>query len=640
METEERYINKDEWLSVALKRQGYPLIPSNVIIDKTVTGLGITHMEVHSLRPSIIIEPNVPVIIGKAEGKANRLAVYELCKPPQIRKFLQRKDLKYKKLITTPEGFEKIKKVAEALGIDIFKEYFCLFDECEKIIQDVDYRSRIAQPINDFFEFEGKAMVSATPLEMRHPKLKEQNFRKLKIIPLYDYRKDMTLIPTRSFDRTVKEQLRRLLQTSPYICIFFNSTNGINSLVNFLLEEHLIAPDEYKIFCSQDSVDKLKDAFFYESFEELKLPLAKVSLFTCRFFSAVDITTLVKPDVLILTNCVSVPHSIIDPFTEAIQAQGRFRNKYEDGNTYNSLTVIANVNESMEVLTDEKVTARIKVFERHYKELSEEHNAESDKTIKQAIAEDLKAIKYNDLLGDDDKLNYFAVDNWYNEERVKRYYLSAEALYQAYMDCQFFNINYQPEEQGIGEEDQLQIRQAGSKKAKWRKIVDNLERLEKRKIADPLYDMQADIEMLRLIEDANYIIDAYLLIGAIPIRNANFNKGEIDTEIKAFRVQQAKDERFAPDILKAIRKEFQPDVEAEKNVTYMQIRERLKRIFQAYGIPFKEYGKKGVEKAYFKLTNDTIRDYFKCIPSGSILNGSYKLTAMKPELVQKIEESI
>lgn len=151
METEERYINKDEWLSVALKRQGYKMIPSNVIIDKTLPGLGITYMEVHAKRPSIIIEPNVPVIIGKAEGEDNCLAVYELCTNPMIRKFLQRKDLKYKKLITTPEGFKKIKEVAQQLGINIFKEYFCLFDECEKIIQDVDYRSRIAQPINDFF---------------------------------------------------------------------------------------------------------------------------------------------------------------------------------------------------------------------------------------------------------------------------------------------------------------------------------------------------------------------------------------------------------------------------------------------------------------------------------------------------------
>lgn len=639
MNVEQLNINKGEWLSSALKRQGYPLIPSNVIIDKTVTGLGITHMEVHSRRNSIIIEPNVPVIIGKAEGKDHCLAVYELCKVPQIRTFLQRKDLEHKKLITTPEGFEKIKKVAEVLSINIFKEYFCLFDECEKIIQDVDYRSRIAQPINDFFEFEGKAMVSATPLEMRHPKLKEQNFRKLKIIPLYDYKKDMTLIPTRSFDRTVKEQLRRLLQTSPCVCIFFNSTNGINSLVNFLLEEHLIAPDEYKIFCSKKSVDILKDAFFYESFEELKLPLAKVNLFTCRFFSAVDITTLVKPDIIILTNCVSVPHSIIDPFTEAIQAQGRFRNKYEDGNTYNSLTVIANVNENMLVYTDDEITARIEVFEANYEHFKGLKEKELNKVKQQAIAEDLKAIKYNDLLGDNDKLNYFAVDNWYNEERVKRYYLSAETLYQAYIDCHFFNINYQPEEQGIGEEDQLQIKQAGSKKAKWRKIVDNLERLEKRKIIDPFYDMQADIEMLRLIEDANYIVDAYLLIGVPPLRASNYNKTQIDQTIKAFREQKAKDERFAPDILKTIYKEFQPDVEAVKNVTYIQIRERLKRIFQAYGIPFKERGKP-LENVYFKLTNQTIEDYFKCIPSNSILNGSYKLVAMKPELVQKIEESI
>lgn len=639
METEERYINKDEWLSVALKRQGYKMIPSNVVIDKTLPGLGITYMEVHAKRPSIIIEPNVPVIIGKAEGEDNCLAVYELCTNPMIRKFLQRKDLKYKKLITTPEGFGKIKKVAKALGIDIFKEYFCLFDECEKIIQDVDYRSRIAQPINDFFEFEGKAMVSATPLEMRHPKLKEQGFRKLKIIPLYDYRKDMTLIPTRSFDRTIKQQLRQLVQTSSCICIFYNSTNGINSLVNFLLEEHLIAPDEYKIFCSKKSVDILKDALFYESFEELKLPLAKVNLFTCRFFSAVDITTWTKPDVLILTDCIKVPHSIIDPFTEAIQAQGRFRNKYEDGNTYNSLTVIANVNENMKVYTDEQVTKRIKAARKSYENIKKEYEEEQDTDVKQLYVDDMKVVKYADLLGEDGKFNHFAEDNWYNEERVKRYYLSAEALYQAYMDCQFFNINYQPEEQGISEEDKLQIKQAESKKAKWKKIVDNLERVEKYKLLHPDYDMEAEISMLREFEDTGYIIDAYLLIGAIPIRNAKFNKTQIDKEIKAYRVQKARDERFAPDILKSIWQEFQPDIEAGQYISFVQLKDRVKRIFQAYGILFKEKGKQ-LANVYITLTNETITDYFDCKKSNAILNGSYKLIAMKPELVQKIEESI
>ena len=252
----------------------------------------------------------------------------------------------------------------------------------------------------------------------------------------------------------------------------------------------------------------------------------------------------------------------------------------------------------------------------------------------------MKIVKYADFLDEERKLSHWAVDNWYNEERVKRYYLSAEALYQAYIDCQFFNVNYQPEEQGIGDEDQLQIRLAESKKAKWRKIVDNIERLERYKSKHSDFDLEAEINTLRAFEDANYIIEAYLLIGAIPIRNANFNKTQIDKEIKAYREQKAKDERFAPDILKSIWQEFQTDVEARRDVTYIQIRNRLKRIFQAYGIPFKEYGKKGVEKVYFKLTNQTIEDYFQCIPSNSILNGSYKLIAMKPELVQKIEESI
>lgn len=333
-----------------------------------------------------------------------------------------------------------------------------------------------------------------------------------------------------------------------------------------------------------------------------------------------------------------MPHSIIDPFTEAIQAQGRFRNKYEDGNTYNSLTVIANVNENMEVLTDEEVTDNIEVFKEDYEDLKVKHDKEQKKGKKKARAKELKVVKYNDLL-DDDKLNYFAVDNWYNEERVKRYYLSAEALYQAYIDCQFFNINYQPEEQGISEEDKLQIKQAESKKAKWKKIVDNLERVEKYKLLHPDYDMEAEISMLREFEDTGYIIDAYLLIGAIPIRNAKFNKTQIDKEIKAYRVQKARDERFAPDILKSIWQEFQPDIEAGQYISFVQLKDRVKRIFQAYGILFKEKGKQ-LANVYITLTNETITDYFDCKKSNAILNGSYKLIAMKPELVQKIEESI
>ena len=59
-------INKGEFLIDALKREGYNEIQSNVILAKTLTGIGATHCELfQAKRHSIIIEPNVPVIIGK-----------------------------------------------------------------------------------------------------------------------------------------------------------------------------------------------------------------------------------------------------------------------------------------------------------------------------------------------------------------------------------------------------------------------------------------------------------------------------------------------------------------------------------------------------------------------------------------------
>ena len=77
MEIEQIKLNGDERLIDALKSRGYKDIPSNVILDKTLTGIGATYAELHSYRNSIIIEPNVPVIVGKAAKNSDWLAVYK-----------------------------------------------------------------------------------------------------------------------------------------------------------------------------------------------------------------------------------------------------------------------------------------------------------------------------------------------------------------------------------------------------------------------------------------------------------------------------------------------------------------------------------------------------------------------------------
>lgn len=128
--------------------------------------------------------------------------------------------------------------------------------------------------------------------------------------------------------------------------IFINSTNGINKIINTL------KLTDYKVFCSNQSVKKLKEREFDNVYEMLE-PLAKYNFFTCRFFSALDIKEKQKPDILILTDLNEAVYTMIDPFTEAIQIQGRFRNGF------NSLTHISNVKIDLDIKSKEAIDSMI-----------------------------------------------------------------------------------------------------------------------------------------------------------------------------------------------------------------------------------------------------------------------------------------
>ena len=462
MQTEEIKIHNGEWLTDALKRQGYENIPSNVILDKTLTGLGATHTELHSNRNSIIIEPNVPVIIEKTKDNPDWLAVWEKCTPSKVEKYLQSTN-KRKKLICTPESFSKIRKAANKLNLNIYTDYFCLMDECEKFIQDVDYRKRITQPIYEFFQFQQKALVSATPLEMRHKELVNQNFRILKIVPEYDYRKNLEVIVTNSYDKTVKSKLDDL-QDSPCVCIFINSTNGINKIINTL------KLTDYKVFCSNQSVKKLKEREFDNVYEMLE-PLAKYNFFTCRFFSALDIKLKQKPDILILTDLNEAVYTMIDPFTEAIQIQGRFRNGF------NSLTHISNVKIDLDIKSKEAIDGMIEEFETTHSCLKDRLEQVTDKYRKQAISQDMEAVKYADLLDEQGNINYFSVDNLYNEERIKGYYKTKESLFNAYNATNHFNVTDASVIELLGEDDLLTLRKAKTDIEKRRLLTEQLSKL-------------------------------------------------------------------------------------------------------------------------------------------------------------------
>ena len=173
------------------------------------------------------------------------------------------------------------------LEIPVYKDYFLLFDECEKAIQDVGYRGDIYLPVEDFFKFENKAMVSATPIVPSDPRFEENGFKILKLVPTYDSRIELTLCTTNNTVAVMRKLLKRLENET--VCVFLNSTETILSLIYALRLQ-----GRSRVFCSEKSVRKLKQMNFTDASETLD-ELAPVNFLTSRFYAAVDIKLDYKP---------------------------------------------------------------------------------------------------------------------------------------------------------------------------------------------------------------------------------------------------------------------------------------------------------------------------------------------------------
>lgn len=91
-------------------------IPTNTIIDKTICGVGATWLEIHSERNSIIIEPNVPVIIGKEQKHVNIIGVYG--EDIEVQDIMERvaEQTGYIKVMTTPDSYNKVLNALYYLG--------------------------------------------------------------------------------------------------------------------------------------------------------------------------------------------------------------------------------------------------------------------------------------------------------------------------------------------------------------------------------------------------------------------------------------------------------------------------------------------------------------------------------------------
>lgn len=565
MNTQIIQINKNENGKIQYLTEVLPMIPTNTVLYKTLTGLGATYGELKADRNSIIIEPNVPVIVGKCNDpkhkEDNLFGVYEGVYTEDVIKYLEKSADKRTKILTTPESFQKVKDAFELMDMDIYGTCFLLFDECHKIVKDADYRSDITLPFDDFFLFNEKALVSATPISFSDPRFEMQKFQIIRIEPAFEYKLPVSLIHTNNVLEQLKRTLDKLDATD--ICLFVNSTDMIYSFI-----KQLDIENESTVFCAKKSVEKLKNKKFKHAFEQWsKSRMKKYNFFTSRFYNALDIELKIKPTVIMISDVYFSEYSMIDPHTDAIQAIGRFRNGV------NRVCHIFNTNPNLPVRTEEEIGIYLQVSKEVYDKIKTFYDCATSEEARNAYREALKVLPFNQMLNKDGKENFFAIDNYVDEALLKSSYNAQEKLIASYRSNRLFDLDVESAYFPFGDFERLKKESKyASLKDKRKEVVLQLELLKGDDETEMIRNYKEDLR-----KADSFIYGAYEEIGKEMIESLDYSVKRIK---EAMILKQNREKTEGTEFIQLIKNSFK----VGQKYTKKYIKEELTRIYALTGV--------------------------------------------------------
>lgn len=514
-------------------------LPANKIIYKHLTGCGATHLEIFCKRCSIIIEPYIPVILGKQwmdklDKDGNRildengepimiknpevLAIYEKTTKDDVVDFLGVKRDKYK-LVSTPEGMVKIMQACEELEINPFEKFFLLVDECEKLIQDANFRDSITVVMDYFFQFKKRSFISATPIPPSDPRFNEKNFDNFYIHPESPKKIKLDLYATNNIASTIRKYFNS--NRNDNYLIFINSTERIAAIIKFLKIE-----DEAHVFSSKESNDILKINGIKNVSEHWdKGKFKKYNFFTSRFFTAFDLKVNCRPNVLIISDFKKVAHSALDPNTDIIQIEGRARNGI------NHLAHITNW-DARPTQSEPEIRAYINGLREGYKmieQLRDQCNNNHNIGTYDVLNEALKLCKYNSYLN---KRTFeqcpYLIDNEIQRNKVIAIYKTSGEIHGAYESSNRFNVNFIKDDYNLSDENLDKLKSGISKKETLKVICEMFATYFDQ--PEEVYSLSPNYALTELIKTHNELYQYYRIVGMEKIRELNYNPKKIEKE--------------------------------------------------------------------------------------------------------------
>ena len=272
------FANKRHLLSNYLTKMPHGLV------DKKITGIGATTLEINSKRNSIIVFPTKALAYGKHSKHPNTLYVgseikgeKEKVTNQQIEEYLAKGG--YKKLLVVADSLGRL------LGIigKNYKDYFLMIDEVDVLQTDNNFRPQLENVIDYYFMFPSKnrCMVTATMKEFNKPLLKKEC--KFSITWTYNARRDVKLLHTNNIIQAVIEKV--ISHPTEKVFIAYNSILQIRNIIASLDEE---TRKECAILCSEASIKEAGEYFAPKLGDNDTLP-ARINFATCCYFTGIDI---------------------------------------------------------------------------------------------------------------------------------------------------------------------------------------------------------------------------------------------------------------------------------------------------------------------------------------------------------------
>lgn len=546
------------------------LIPSNRLINKYRTGIRATTCELEAKRHSIIIAPYVDILRVKKQRHGNSVAILmDGISSIDVIDHLNDGNLPFKKIMVVPEGFPRLLNILMAEWASYRKDFFLLFDEFEKLVEDCLFRKEIIKAIDELFLFDNKALLSATPLIPSDPRFEEHNFKLLELKPTWDFRKKLKLFTTQNINTSIRNYLSLLRDDKP---VFF-FTNCKRTILYLTRLDQI--KDNFKVFCSET----LSSNYFLQHgvpSENIRHSVSsqdydRYNIFTSRFNSGIDMMVDGDdlPHIVIITNLPHVRHSVINPFTTAIQIMGRCRKGIS------SITHISSIDSVSKQISEEDLHKEVDHWIWYVKRLRDVREIFKNKTIEDGLSV-LIDKEFISMVFKNNEINTYHMDALINKLQTLNLYTSSEKLASAYLATGYFNLKHEDVKHSRSELDKLVLDRKVGKKQIMR-IVFRLEMLsDELERGNPLMD--EDIEWILRVEDKHTVIfELFCEFGAAFFDEIKYHKTKMFKEYVRHKLSLRSD-RYA-DMVDIILTYFKSHVRYYSD----ELTQQLQEIYDRFG---------------------------------------------------------